>query len=125
MCHVAYDQNCTTTIRLLCIIKILIAEHLIRLSLHLVIDENVDCCIGYSVLEQLKIVFIISTVLYFICSSQSQRSTSNWLVLAIRPIATGGIRGQCFPQFFVPPQILLCSENVLLKHIIKAKTLPP
>jgi len=38
----------------------------------------------------------------------------------------GAVRGNATQIFFVPcPQILLCPEFFLLKHIIKAKILPP
>jgi len=42
-----------------------------------------------------------------------------------RPTATGRIRGQCSLKLFCAPQILLCPEHFVLKHIIKTKPFPP
>jgi len=41
-----------------------------------------------------------------------------------RPVATGGIRGQCPPNFFCDPQILLRPEN-LFQTYSKSKNLAP
>jgi len=40
-----------------------------------------------------------------------------------RPVATGDIQGQCLP-FFVPSQMLLRPEKVILKHKLKQKSYP-
>jgi len=42
-----------------------------------------------------------------------------------RPVATGGIREQYPPNFFVPTQILLWLEIFLLKIQFKTKVLQP
>ena len=42
-----------------------------------------------------------------------------------RPVATGGIRGQCPPNLFCFPPNFLVSRNICFKNIIKTKFLPP
>jgi len=60
--------------------------------------------------------------------SQTSFIRTSWFriwKIGIRPVATGGIRGQSPLKFFVLLKILFCQENSLLKHITKTEVLTP